>query len=412
MAKKVQRRSKSGNTKKEGRKNGRSSKASSSTLRFAHPFFTPIPPEHRAVHAAFGDRLTTHIKGTLHPIPRPTGNAVMTLADVIGKEGANEIAASGRLSFHTVGDTGKRMDSPQGDVAEAMAKDFDVAHPGSSPAFFFHLGDVVYGHHKDQSYRQEFYEPYIHYPGKIIAIPGNHDGEVFPSSDPQSLKAFQDNFCSRSQSVPAIAGSIFRQTMNQPGVYWLLDAPFVDVVGLYSNSAENPGYISGQIPGQLQSTWLVNTLKRIAKERAAGKRKALIIATHHPPFTSGGHSPSDDMLKEIDAACQSASVMPDFFLSGHAHNYQRYTRFVQRGNRTLEIPYLVVGTGGFADSNVPEATGSQTGDHVFVKSRKGFGYALITVDAQRINCQYTAVDGASRQRFDTVTVNLATSKVS
>jgi calcineurin-like phosphoesterase family protein len=56
-----------------------------------------------------------------------------------------------------------------------MSKDFDVDHPERSPSFFFHLGDVVYHHHKDQSYRPQFYEPYEHYPGRIIAIPGNHD---------------------------------------------------------------------------------------------------------------------------------------------------------------------------------------------------------------------------------------------
>ena len=54
---------------------------------------------------------------------------------------------------------------------------------------------VIYGPGKDNAYRGEFYEPYVHYPGKIIAIPGNHDGEVFPKTDPKTLEAFQANFC-------------------------------------------------------------------------------------------------------------------------------------------------------------------------------------------------------------------------
>jgi hypothetical protein len=33
--------------------------------------------------------------------------------------------------------------------------------------------------------------------------------------------------------------------MIQPGVYWLLDAPFVRIIGLYSNCLENPGYLEG-----------------------------------------------------------------------------------------------------------------------------------------------------------------------
>ena len=52
------------------------------------------------------------------------------------------------------------------------------------------------------------------------------------------------------------------------------------------------------------------------------------------------------MLAEIDSICQQAGIMPDMYLSGHAHSYQRYTRDVSFGGRTMEIPYVVAGTGG------------------------------------------------------------------
>jgi hypothetical protein len=47
--------------------------------------------------------------------------------------------------------------------------------------------------------------------------------------------------------VPKIASDvgIFRETMTQPGVYWLLQAPFVNIIGLYSNIAEGPGNLTG-----------------------------------------------------------------------------------------------------------------------------------------------------------------------
>jgi hypothetical protein len=48
------------------------------------------------------------------------------------------------------------------------------------------------------------------------------------------------------------------------------------------------------------------------------------------------------MLKDIDSACQHAKIFPDAVLSGHAHLYGRYTRFV--GNN--QIPFLVLGCGG------------------------------------------------------------------
>ena len=383
-------------------------------LRFAHPFFTTQPPAARKPVPGVGTRLLDHIKGNLEPIPAPSRTPLMNLADIIGAQGSQEVQSAGSIKFHAVGDTGRSANSPQGDVAEAMVTDFDIGNPGLSPAFFFHLGDVTYGPDKDQEYRPEFYEPYVHYPGKIIAIPGNHDGEVFAQTDPKTLNAFLANFCAPSQKVPAIAGTIYRETMNQPGVYWLLEAPFVQIVGMYSNAAENPGFISGAIPGPAQKTWLTKTLQGIAADRKGGKRKALLFATHHPPFTAGGHSPSTDMLADIDGVCQQAGVMPDLFLSGHAHSYQRYTRELNIGGKAMQIPYVVVGTGGINDQAVPQATGQKTGDHTFVKSMKGYGYLLIQIDTATITGTMFAVDPNTKAKslFEKFTVTLATNRVS
>jgi calcineurin-like phosphoesterase family protein len=389
------------------------------TLRFAHPFFTTTPPEARAPVPGVGKQLLAHIQQKLQPIPAAKRTPTMTLADVIGTQGETDVANSGAISFHAMGDTGRSANSPQGAIAEAMATDFNVGAPASSPAFFFHLGDVIYGPNKDVSYRPEFYEPYVHYPGKIIAIPGNHDGEIFPKTDPTTCKAFQANFCAPSQTVPPIAGTIFRQTMNQPAVYWLLDAPYVQIVGLYSNAAENPGFISGAIPGQAQKTWLLATLKTLAKQRKNGARKALVFATHHPPFSSGGHSGSTQMLSEIDGICQQAGIMPDLFLSGHAHSYQRYTR--QPGSHAgLQIPYIVAGTGGINDQVIIPATGQVSGDHTFVKSLQGYGYLLVKVagaadkkTATTLTVTMYQVDPTSQKKsqYDQVTVTLASGKV-
>jgi hypothetical protein len=354
-----------------------------------------------------------HISTKLQPIPPAKGNSVMQLADVIGAAGAAQVETSGALRFHAVGDTGRRSDSPQGVVADEMASDYKAASPASSPGFLFHLGDVIYGHDKKQQFRPEFYEPYAHYPGKILAIPGNHDGEVFPGSDPRTLAEFLANFCAKSAVIPPIAGTIYRETMTQPGVYWILKTKFVDIVGLYSNVAENPGYISGGKAGLRQSQWLTKTLKEIAKERGKGIRKGLVFATHHPPFSSAGHSGSKEMLADIDQISVAADVLPDLFLSGHAHNYQRYTRRMTLQGRALEIPYLVAGTGGIGEQPVPEATGAVTGDHTYVRSRKGYGYLLVTATAGTIAAKFIAVDPEKRTKlaFDQVTVTLATGKV-
>src|SRR5207247_5788989 len=137
-------------------------------------------------------------------------------------------------------------------------------------------------------YGDRFYRPYRHYPGKILGIPGNHDGEVRAAADKPSLSAFQANFCAAKEAVPPAASGIgiFRETMTQPGVYWLLDAPFVRIIGLYSNLLENPGFLLGRTENgdddSSQLDWLKKTLAKIAKSAA---KKALIIATHHPPFS-------------------------------------------------------------------------------------------------------------------------------
>lgn len=395
-------------------KKSKSTKPKKQAIRFAHPFFTTTPIASRKLIPGTGKRLLDYIQGNIEPIPAPARDPTMTLADIIGSQGSQEIAAAPSIKFHCVGDTGKSVDSPQGGVAAAMATDFDITKPATCPAFFFHLGDVIYGPNKDQQYRPEFYEPYVHYPGKIVAIPGNHDGEVFPSTDPKTLRAFLANFCAPSQSVPPIAGTIFRETMNQPGVYWFLEAPYVQIVGMYSNAAENPGFISGTIPGQAQKGWLVKTLKTIASQRRAGTRKALIFATHHPPFTSGGHSPSSEMLADIDDACKQAQIMPDMFLSGHSHNYQRYTRTANVASPSAQIPFIVAGCGGINDSVVPAANNQTTGDHVFKKSRQGYGYLLVEASNTKLSATMFAVDPTTQQKslFDSVTVDLTHGTVS
>src|SRR5437016_5160686 len=112
-------------------------------LRFAHPYFVPTPPSRRPKQPVFGQRMLDHIEKTLHPIPPTKGDGLMSLADVIGKENSDAIAATNQITLHIAGDTGVREtdhETWQVIVAEAMAKDYDVNSPQTSPAFFLHLG--------------------------------------------------------------------------------------------------------------------------------------------------------------------------------------------------------------------------------------------------------------------------------
>jgi predicted phosphodiesterase len=385
-------------------------------LRFAHPFFTLTPPDQRTAQPGVGRRMTDWIAQQLGPIPKPSRDPAISLDEIIGAAGVKEIEDLGTIRFHAVGDTGRAAgeNTPQDQVAADMALDYHPDAGGMNPAFFLHLGDVIYGPNKVDHYRNEFYTPYKQYPGKIVAVAGNHDGETFPKTDTVPLEAFLDNFCAPTAAVPPIASGagIFRQTMTEPGVYWLLDAPFVQVIGLYSNIADGPGYLTGAGGDATQTKWLAQALGSVAADRKGGTRKALIVAVHHPPYSNGGHSGSPAVLAALDAAADAAGVMPDAVLSGHAHNYQRHTRRISFRGRPMEIPFVVAGCGGHNAAAVGQAYGQVIGDRTFDKSLHGYGYLLVTVTPQTLKVDMWEVPSTANIPFDTVTVDLATSRVS
>jgi 3',5'-cyclic AMP phosphodiesterase CpdA len=277
---------------------------------------------------------------------------------------------------------------------------------------------VIYFDNTDKGYQAQFYIPYKKYPGKIIAIPGNHDGELFKydgtsTGQKKTLDAFQRNFCQPKSGVPPDAGTIYREMVAQPGVYCWLNAPLIDIVALYSNIGEGPGFISGTTIGQKQKNWLVQTLTAIRKLRDKGTRKALLIAVHHPPFSNGGHSSSSVMLADIDDALKQAGIQPDGVLAGHSHNYQRFTRRVSFNNENWQIPYYVIGTGGRGVIPLETATGQVVGDHSYESSLMGYGYLTVTATLNNLQFAFTQVDNTgARMPFDKViTVDLITHKI-
>lgn len=286
----------------------------------------------------------------LEAIPAPRlSPPVLDLGAVLGTDAVSAITASGNLVFHAAGDTGGIINpAPQFAVADALAGDLDgKTYASGQPAFFFHLGDVVYYFGQEEYYPEQFYDPYRNYDAPIFAIPGNHDGVLYKNEPVDySLQPFVENFCT---AAPEIAVPSFaRTTMTQPGVYFTLTAPFARIIGLYSNTSEDGGVLGNSTIGNDQVTFLQNQLAAALQARNAnpGSPFALIIAVHHPPFTgSSEHFPSAAMLAQIDSCCQQTGIWPDLVLSGHAHLYERYTRTMQSDGR--QIPYVVAGNGGY-----------------------------------------------------------------
>ena len=104
--------------------------------------------------------------------------------------------------------------------------------------------------------------------------------------------------------------------MTQPGVYFTLDAPFVSIVGLYTNVLEGPGVISTQkrqIPGARHDQQL-DFLEGRARTPRTGPRKAgeraVIIACHHPPASvDAKHGGSTGLADDIDTASRAAGLL-------------------------------------------------------------------------------------------------------
>ncbi|HLK47432.1 MAG TPA: metallophosphoesterase [Bryobacteraceae bacterium] len=340
----------------------------------------------------------------LEPIPIARNTTPMDLAAVIGAAPAAKIQTAGKITFHTVGDTGG-IHNPefQFAVADAMAADT------SGAAFFYHLGDVVYYFGQEQYYFEQFYDPYRNYDAPIFAIPGNHDAVLYNGQTSKSLEAFIANFCTPQPSLSADSQGAVRTTMDQPGVYFTLNAPFVKIIGLYSNTSEGAteGVISGQKAGNAQLNFLEQQLKSAKAERDQGQWRALIIATHHPPFTgSPTHVPSPTMLRQIDQACQQAGIQPDMHISGHAHLYERYTRTVSG----KQIPYLVAGVGGYYNllglkppprrppaPKTPLSGTDASGNplRLEVYSDSNFGFVRLTVSRASIVGEFVTVNPTS-----------------
>ena len=155
------------------------------------------------------------------PMGPPTGP--LELTDVVGADFLAPITAAKQISFHVVGDTGASSTasiSNEATVADAMAA--ETKGEGTGPAFCFHLGDVIYNFGEAEYYYDQFYEPFRGYDRPIVAIPGNHDGEVTYISggsrpDVPSLQAFIANFCTPTPQKPQDAGGLARTMDFLPG---------------------------------------------------------------------------------------------------------------------------------------------------------------------------------------------------
>jgi hypothetical protein len=420
---------------------------------FADPSRFRMPhPSDTELYKAVEELLKKQVVGFEASRLRP--NELFTLEGALGahaKPVLDAIKQAGRIVFHAVGDSGAsdvRKYRSELRVADRVTDDCHTAPTADRPAFFYHLGDVVYNFGESKYYFDQFYEPFRNYPNPIFALAGNHDSFIIPgtAAADEPLKTFARNFCANQAAVTPEAGSLHRTAMTQPGVYYTLDAPFVRILGLFSNALEDPGVISsegGRWPGvpDGQLDFLAAQLQRVLDDHFKG---AVLLAVHHPPFSYApassspargtNHGSSSAMLRQIDTICKKAGVYPHAFLTAHAHNYQRYTRKVRLGGKELQVPFLVCGSGGHNVNPLVQSRpgqpaqdpviGDEGMDVSYLESQpaietaglvlakyedQNFGYLRVTVDAQQLRIAFHTVTAGPLQqsRYDLVTVNLA-----
>jgi hypothetical protein len=314
----------------------------------------------------------------IQPLPKPYKPGRVKAADL----GIEDPGAE--LSFFVLGDVGGvKAPGPQNAVSAAME-----GRQGEA-AFALIVGDVVYFNGQEMGdvegrqtgYQDQFYEAYARFARAIIAFPGNHDGSPEPGDT--SLSGFMTNFCDSEPKIPPDDPQFEfeRHTQTLPYCEWTLELDAVTIVAVYTN-APSGGHLE---PEQLQ---------RLTQElKDADPAKPLIVGLHHPPYSvDAHHGGSAHMGEALDHAFQESGRVPDMVISGHVHDYQRFTRTIAG----KQVPYIVSGNGGYHNLHQlahDAAPGENPAADVTFEfgDAKHYGYLKLTVGGGTISGEYVGV---------------------
>ena len=321
---------------------------------------------------------------SFQPLPRPLGLSPYhySLTDNFSAI-ATEIETAKNMVFHVLGDSGGVKDGEfQDHVAEEMVKQAAAGGAGK-PLFCYHVGDVVYFTGMNADYYAQFYDPYAHYTPPILAIPGNHDGEVDDPKAQTSLDGWVAYFMQETPDVDPISKDAPRVGLNLPNVYWTLLTPFATIIGMYTNVPEG-----GSIDS-VQQQWVTNEFSTAPTDRA------LILALHHPIYSFDVyHSGSSKMADVLENAIRDTGRVPNLVLSGHVHDYQRIEKEIAPGGAT---PFIVCGNGGYHNLH---AIHSKAGDvapdtgAVLKYGEEVWGFMTVTIDHKTISGKTIEIDRA------------------
>jgi hypothetical protein len=351
-----------------------------------------VKPHHSQAHGGVAPLdAVAHRNTSFQPLPRALGlppyhyDISEHFPDI-----GTAITDAGKMVLHIVGDSGGVKDGVyQGNVASSMIDHLNKGH--DKPQFCYHVGDVVYFTGEKSEYYAQFYEPYAHYEAPILAIPGNHDGEVDDPSQQTSLDGWVQYFMQKDPDVDPVSKDAPRVQLSLPNVYWTLVTPFATFIGMYTNVPEH-----GSIDSQ-QQQWITNEFATAADD------KALILALHHPIYSFDTyHSGSSKMADVLENAIRDTGRVPNLVLSGHVHNYQRIEQEIAEGEPT---PFVVCGNGGYHNlhklASAKDTKAPDTGA-VLKYGNETWGFLTLTIDANHITGVSTEVgrDGTVTEGAD------------
>src|SRR5207302_2749781 len=156
---------------------------------------------------------------------------------------------------------------------------------------------------------------------------------------------------------------------------WTLELEAVTIVAVYTN-VPSGGHLEPE-----QVDWLTTELKD------ADPNKPVIVGLHHPPYSiDAHHGGSQHMGDALDKAFTDSGRVPDMVLSGHVHDYQRFSRTIDG----KQVPYIVSGNGGYHNLH-QLASGASPGDEVAdgvvfeFGDASQYGFLKLTVAAGKIS---------------------------
>jgi hypothetical protein len=214
-----------------------------------------------------------------------------------------------------------------------------------TPDYFVPLGDLQYNSATYSRLTGIYHKTWGHLYDITLPIPGNHE-----YSDGGRANGYFKYF-------PHIARpGYYEKSINDK---WMLVA---------LNTSDDCQYLSCA-KGSDQYNWLLDVLAR-------NYNKCVIVATHHPRYSSGVHG-NGDFMQNIWSLLERYHV--PLVLSGHDHNYERFN--------TSPVQF-VVGTGGKDLRRVKEGNPKSA-----FLSNKHHGALFLNIVGSTVNANFMDIDG-------------------